>query len=159
MNATRAQDAERAARARNSLHGLTLGDAFGQTWFRLSVGEAERRLRERDVPPGPWPWTDDTVTALSLYQILSTRGTVRQGDLARALADAYAPLGAWFAADLDLVAREAALTARSHRGSGRLRTGRSGWSPRGSPGRLVAACRSRRRTSSQLQESPVGSHQ
>jgi ADP-ribosylglycohydrolase len=158
MNATRAQDAERAARARNSLHGLALGDAFGQTWFRLSAGEAERRLCERDVPPGPWPWTDDTAMALSLYRILSTRGTVRQGDLARAFADAYsadpyrgygasmhdvlrcigagehwqsvtarqfrgmgswgngaamrvAPLGAWFAADLDLVAREAALSA------------------------------------------------
>jgi len=31
MNATRAQDAERAARARNSLHGAGTGDAFGQT--------------------------------------------------------------------------------------------------------------------------------
>ena len=73
--------------------------------------ETPRLMRLNTKPPGPWPWTDDTAMALSLYQILSTRGTVRQGDLARALADAYAPLGAWFAADLNLVAREAALSA------------------------------------------------
>jgi ADP-ribosylglycohydrolase len=158
MNVTEAQGAERADRARDSLHGLALGDAFGETWFRLSAGEAERRLRDREVPAGPWPWTDDTAMALSLYQILITCGAVRQGDLARAFADAYsadpyrgyggsmhgvlrcigagehwqavtarqfdgmgswgngaamrvAPLGAWFAADLDLAARQAALSA------------------------------------------------
>jgi ADP-ribosylglycohydrolase len=149
---------ELAARARDSLHGLALGDAFGQTWFRITAGEAERRLAAREMPAGPWPWTDDTAMAVSLYRILASSGTVRQDDLARAFADAYradpyrgyggsmhdvlrrigagedwqavtagqfsgmgswgngaamrvAPLGAWFAADLDLAARQAALSA------------------------------------------------
>jgi ADP-ribosylglycohydrolase len=78
-----------AARALDSLHGLALGDAFGQTWFRISAGEAERRRLYRDAPPGPWPWTDDTAMALSLYQALAAHGAVRQDDLARAFADAY----------------------------------------------------------------------
>jgi ADP-ribosylglycohydrolase len=79
-----------AGRARDSLNGLALGDAFGETWFRISAGEAERRQLTRDVPAGQWPWTDDTAMALSLYQVLTTQGEVRQDDLARAFADAYA---------------------------------------------------------------------
>lgn len=79
---------ERAAR--DSPHGLALGDAFGQTWFRLTAGEAERRLVGREDPAGPWPWTDDTAMALSLFQILVTAGTVRQDDLARSFVGAYA---------------------------------------------------------------------
>jgi ADP-ribosylglycohydrolase len=77
-----------ADRARDSLHGLALGDAFGETWFRISAGEAERRQFTRDVPAGPWSWTDDTAMALSLYKVLTARGGVRQDDLARAFADA-----------------------------------------------------------------------
>ncbi len=158
MNATVARDAVHAARARDSLHGLALGDAFGETWFRISAGEAEQRQLSREMPSGPWPWTDDTAMALSLYRVLSAHGEVRQDDLARTFADAYAadpyrgyggsmhdvlrcigagehwqavttrqfggmgswgngaamrvaPLGAWFAADLDQVAEQAALSA------------------------------------------------
>ena len=36
-----------AGRARDSLNGLALGDAFGETWFRISAGEAERRRLTR----------------------------------------------------------------------------------------------------------------
>jgi len=89
MNATGTRGAMDAGRARDSLNGLALGDAFGETWFRISAGEAERRQLTRDVPAGPWPWTDDTAMALSLYQVLTTQGEVRQDDLAHAFADAY----------------------------------------------------------------------
>jgi ADP-ribosylglycohydrolase len=108
------------------------------------------------VPTGPWPWTDDTAMTLSVYQMLTEHGEVRQDQLARLFAIAYdadpyrnygpsihgvlraifdggvvvhgdgppvrwtglvgqwaamrvAPLGAWFADDLDrVVAQEAA---------------------------------------------------
>jgi ADP-ribosylglycohydrolase len=90
MNATGTRGAMDAGRARDSLNGLALGDAFGETWFRISAGEAERRQLTRDVPAGSWPRTDDTAMALSLYQVLTTQGGVRQDDLARAFADAYA---------------------------------------------------------------------
>jgi ADP-ribosylglycohydrolase len=79
-----------ADRALDSLRGLALGDAFGETWFRISAGDAERRIAYREAPAGPWPWTDDTAMALSLYRILAAHGTVRQDDLAEAFANSYA---------------------------------------------------------------------
>ena len=51
MNATGTRGAMDAGRARDSLNGLALGDAFGETWFRISAGEAERRRLARDREP------------------------------------------------------------------------------------------------------------
>jgi ADP-ribosylglycohydrolase len=144
--------------AKRSLHGLALGDAFGETWFFHPASEVEQLISQRRVPPGPWPWTDDTAMALSLYRLLQDRGEVVQDDLARLFAAAYqadpyrnygpsmhgvlaaigagepwaavvgrqfggqgswgngaamrvAPLGAWFADNLDRVVAQAALSA------------------------------------------------
>jgi ADP-ribosylglycohydrolase len=144
--------------AKRSLHGLALGDAFGETWFFRPADEVEWLVTERVVPQGPWPWTDDTAMALSLFRMLQDHGEVRQDELAALFAAAYeadpyrnygpsmhgvlraigdgepwasvvgsqfggqgswgngaamrvAPLGAWFAADLDRVAEQAALSA------------------------------------------------
>ncbi len=115
-------------------------------------------ISERLVPKGPWPWTDDTAMALSLYRMLVNHGEIVQGDLARLFASAYeadpcrnygpsmhgvlkaigegepwecvteaqfdgqgswgngaamrvAPLGAWFADDLDQVVTQSGLSA------------------------------------------------
>ncbi len=144
--------------AKRSLHGLALGDAFGETWFFRSADEIEWLIGERAVPAGPWPWTDDTAMALSLFRMLSEHSEVHQDELAAAFAAAYeadphrgygpsmhgvlraigegepwalvvgsqfrgqgswgngaamrvAPLGAWFADDLDRVVEQAALSA------------------------------------------------
>jgi ADP-ribosylglycohydrolase len=144
--------------ATRSLHGLALGDAFGETWFFRPAAEMQRLIAERLVRQGPWPWTDDTAMALSLYRMLRERGRVVQDDLADLFAAAYAadpyrnygpsmhgvlkaigagepwwsvttaqfegqgswgngaamrvaPLGAWFADDLDRVVEQAALSA------------------------------------------------
>ncbi|MGI5182678.1 ADP-ribosylglycohydrolase family protein [Dactylosporangium sp. CA-152071] len=144
--------------ATRSLHGTALGDAFGETWFFRPADQMRWQIEERLVPQGPWPWTDDTAMAVSLYQTLREHGRVEQDDLARRFADAYAadpyrnygpsmhgvlkaigdgeawqtvtaaqfdgqgswgngaamrvaPLGAWFADDLDLVVEQAALSA------------------------------------------------
>ncbi len=75
--------------ALNSLRGLALGDAFGETWFFQPADRVEELLRERRLRPGPWPWTDDTAMALSLYRMLTERGEVRQDELAVAFASAY----------------------------------------------------------------------
>jgi ADP-ribosylglycohydrolase len=140
--------------ALNSLRGLALGDAFGETWFFQPADKVEFLLRERRACSGPWPWTDDTAMALSLVRMLAEHGEVRQDELAAAFAAAYdadpyrnygpsmhgvlraifegehwrdvtrrqfggqgswgngsamrvAPLGAWFAGDLDLVVAQA----------------------------------------------------
>jgi len=65
-----------------SLEGLSVGDAFGELFFRLSPQETS----PADLPPGPWPWTDDTHMALSIVEILKRYGHIEQNALARAFA-------------------------------------------------------------------------
>ena len=76
------------ARARLSLQGLSIGDAFGETFFtRRSI--VEERLRTRSAPPGPWPWTDDTAMAISIVEELAANGGIDPDSLARRFADRY----------------------------------------------------------------------
>ncbi|MEV7022935.1 ADP-ribosylglycohydrolase family protein [Kitasatospora sp. NPDC093558] len=142
----------------DSLHGLALGDAFGDRWFSVPLDEAPAALAARLTRPAPWHWTDDTAMALVLVRHLIARGEVQQDVLAREFAEEYAreygrkygpsmhrvlraigqgedwravtaaqfggqgshgngtamrvaPLGAWFADDLDEVVRQAELQA------------------------------------------------
>ena len=53
--------AERIARAGLSLGRLSVGDAFGEKFFSPSLYMA---MAQRQVPNGPWPYTDDTAMAL-----------------------------------------------------------------------------------------------
>jgi ADP-ribosylglycohydrolase len=133
--------------ARDAIHGLALGDAYGETFF----------FPDRPAE-SPWRWTDDTAMALPLLDVLRRHGHVDQDALATAFAEAYtadpyrnygasmhdvlqaigageswrvvtrrqfdgqgswgngaamrvAPLGAWFADDLDTVIEQATLSA------------------------------------------------
>lgn len=148
---------ERLIRARESLEGLSVGDAFGEQWFFTS-----RRpklfvpIKDRTLPAGPWRFTDDTQMALSIVSILRQYGEINQDWLAesfgshfehgrgyglamyemlpqirggfpwqlaaRSLFDGQgsfgngsamrvAPLGAFFADDLELVVKQSALSA------------------------------------------------
>jgi ADP-ribosylglycohydrolase len=144
--------------ATRSLHGVALGDAFGDTWFFRPAEQMQWLIAERLVPQGPWPWTDDTAMAITVYRILREHGQVVQDELADWFASAYAadpyrnygpsmhgvlkaigegeswqsvtavqfegqgswgngaamrvaPLGAWFADDLDRVVEQATLSA------------------------------------------------
>jgi ADP-ribosylglycohydrolase len=144
---------ERQARARASLEGLALGDAFGEQFFNPAN---HHHLEARTLPPGPWRWTDDTEMACSVYAELVEHGEIRPDSLItrfaqhhdpargysaatsalleavraggswRELASApvggrgswgngaamrVAPLGAWFADDLEEAAHQAALSA------------------------------------------------
>jgi len=72
----------------DSLQGLALGDAFGQTWFRPE-GDVEVMLAQRRPPKGPWPWTDDTAMALVLMRLLHEKGEVGQDELAQRFASSY----------------------------------------------------------------------
>ncbi|MFE6447212.1 ADP-ribosylglycohydrolase family protein [Nocardiopsis dassonvillei] len=56
--------APRPARALSCLSALAVGDAFGSQFF---VPANRRFLEERELPPGPWWWTDDTEMAASVY--------------------------------------------------------------------------------------------
>ncbi|MBB5872691.1 ADP-ribosylglycohydrolase [Allocatelliglobosispora scoriae] len=150
--------ADRAA-ADRSLHGLALGDCFGETWFFRPPGWFDAQIADRVLADGEWPYTDDTAMALSVHGMLVDLGEIRQDELADRFAAAYAadahrnygpsmhgvltaigagepwlavtsrqfdgqgswgngaamrvaPLGAWFADDLDRVREQAVLSAR-----------------------------------------------
>ena len=83
-----ADHSERMARARLSLTGLSIGDAFGECFF----GDDDlviQRLAKRELPPAPWIVTDDSVMALSIVETLDRFGEVERNSLARAFARRY----------------------------------------------------------------------
>lgn len=88
MNQLPHDHAARTARARLSLDGLSLGDAFCERFF----GEPDRvlgALATRTVPRRPWGYTDDTVMALAVFEILERYGRIEQDALARAFGAKY----------------------------------------------------------------------
>ncbi len=80
---------ERTARARLSLNGVSLGDAFGERFF-VSPSAIEFLIENRALPGRPWFYTDDTVMALSIVEVLELRGEVDQDLLAEGFARKYA---------------------------------------------------------------------
>jgi len=73
-------------RARLSLDGLSIGDAFGEKFFG-PTGEVVRQISRRELPDAPWTYTDDTEMALSIVEILEERGTIDQDLLAARFAN------------------------------------------------------------------------
>lgn len=74
-----------ADRALLSLIGLSVGDAFGEQFFGRDWSAIERR----QLPPGPWRWTDDTHMALSIVEHLIDRGEIVPDQLARLFAHRF----------------------------------------------------------------------
>lgn len=71
-------------RAHESLLGLAIGDAFGETMF-VEPREAARRAAKRLISQQrPWRWTDDTAMALSIVEVLARHETVDPDALAAA---------------------------------------------------------------------------
>jgi hypothetical protein len=80
--------AARVARARLSLEGLSLGDAFGDRFF-VPPDLISFFLDNRALPGAPWLYTDDTVMALSIVELLELHGSIDPDLLARAFAAKY----------------------------------------------------------------------
>jgi len=70
------------AKAKRSLEGLSVGDAFGELFFRISPYETT----SSQLPSGTWRWTDDTHMALSIVETLEKHGYIDQDFLAQAFA-------------------------------------------------------------------------
>jgi ADP-ribosylglycohydrolase len=66
--------------AKQSLDGLSVGDAFGELFFRISPSQTV------SLPSGIWRWTDDTHMALSIVETLEKHGGIDQDFLAQAFA-------------------------------------------------------------------------
>ena len=66
----------RLDRALASLRGLAVGDALGSQFF---VPANYPLLKRRELPPGPWQWTDDTEMACSVVAVLAAHRPYRPG--------------------------------------------------------------------------------
>jgi ADP-ribosylglycohydrolase len=78
----------RLARARLSLEGLSVGDAFGERFFG-SPAIVTSRIEQRLLPAGPWFWTDDTAMALSIFEELESNQRIDRDSLATRFARRY----------------------------------------------------------------------
>ncbi len=78
----------RLERARCSLEGLSVGDAFGERLFVASE-LVQSIIGKRIVTAGPWPFTDDTQMALSVVEILRKHGEIVPDALALSFAHHY----------------------------------------------------------------------
>jgi len=75
-------------KARISLDGLSVGDAFGEKFF----GHPEmvkRLIDERNLPHSTWFFTDDTVMAMGIVGVLEKFGYIDQNELAMTFARNY----------------------------------------------------------------------
>jgi ADP-ribosylglycohydrolase len=77
-------------RARLSLEGLSVADAFGEQLLHAGPHARAHALSERRAPVGKrWVWTDDTAMAIAIVEQLAARGGIEPGELARAFARRY----------------------------------------------------------------------
>jgi ADP-ribosylglycohydrolase len=111
-------NASALARARQSLIGLSVGDAFGETMFGDPREVAKRVAKRLIATRRPWRWTDDTAMALSIVEVLGRFDGIDPDALADAFARRWSKdpnrgygLGAYFADDLDRVRAEALRSA------------------------------------------------
>ncbi len=86
MTARPADHRDRMQRVALSVEGLWTGDALGQRFFYPGRDEL---LATRRLPPGPWPYTDDTAMALAIADVLRHHGRIDQDDLAETFARNY----------------------------------------------------------------------
>jgi len=78
------------ARARQSLIGLSVGDAFGETMFGEPREVATRAAKRLISTRRPWRWTDDTAMALSIVEVLERFDGIDPDALAEAFARRWA---------------------------------------------------------------------
>ena len=79
----------RFQRALATLQGLAIGDAFGQLFTWYDPTELPRQLKAREIPDEPWEYSDDTMMALSIVEILGKYGYIEQNALAASFAEHY----------------------------------------------------------------------
>lgn len=79
---------ERMYRAKLSLAGLSIGDAFGELFFGFP-DKIDWMIQTKSVPHRPWHYTDDTVMALGIVDVLKQFGRIDQDELARVFTHRY----------------------------------------------------------------------
>jgi ADP-ribosylglycohydrolase len=89
MSATHEQRIERAML---SLNGLSVGDAFGECFFSVSLDRValEARLGNRLEPQWVWKYTDDSEMAMGIMEVLELHHRIDPDALAEVFARRYA---------------------------------------------------------------------
>lgn len=78
---------DRVERARLSLEGLAIGDAFGEM-LAYNCSSARQRV-ERGLMGGPWFHTDDTEMALTIFEVLRSHGRIDPNELVLRFAERF----------------------------------------------------------------------
>ena len=81
-------EADPKTRAKCSLEGLSVGDAFGETFF-VNPDVVEGLIAERALAARRWHYTDDTLMAMSIVSVLCQFGDINQDALAQSFAEHY----------------------------------------------------------------------
>ncbi|MBD1862799.1 MULTISPECIES: ADP-ribosylglycohydrolase family protein [Trichocoleus] len=82
------QNSDRLGRAQDALVGLSVGDAFGENFFRDP--KIETKWKQFQILPAPsWSFTDDTQMALSVVAILRRYGEIQPDALVASFAQHY----------------------------------------------------------------------
>ena len=76
---------QRIQLAKKSLKGISIGDAFGESFFGES-NQMIQAIEERIIPKTTWEFTDDTVMAIAIYEQLEAHQTINQNELAQQFA-------------------------------------------------------------------------
>jgi ADP-ribosylglycohydrolase len=66
--------------AYKSLIGVSIGDAFGESFFGNS-DKIAKCISLRELPDTKWAFTDDTVMSIAIYEQLETNGEIDQDSL------------------------------------------------------------------------------
>ena len=76
---------DRLKLAEKSLKGVSIGDAFGESFFgeRNSV---LKHIAAKTIPKTSWDFTDDTIMAIAVFEQLENNQTINQDELAQAFA-------------------------------------------------------------------------
>jgi ADP-ribosylglycohydrolase len=75
----------RVERMMLALDGLALGDALGEM-LSYQAHSAPQRLKNNNLPAGPWSHTDDTEMAISIVTTLKSHGCIHQDAVAKRFA-------------------------------------------------------------------------
>ncbi|HAS47380.1 MAG TPA: crystallin J1 [Microscillaceae bacterium] len=74
--------------AKLALMGTAIGDAFGQCFFNTRP-QITQWLSQKQLPPAPWYFTDDTIMTIGLVQHLLQYNDIQQDKLAHIWATNY----------------------------------------------------------------------
>ena len=66
--------------AKKSLIGVSVGDAFGESFFG-KTDEILAKINSREIPNTKWEFTDDTVMSIAVFEELEENGEIDQDSL------------------------------------------------------------------------------